>query len=74
MRCDMGLLERWGLSERYHYETHDRMRQHLGQLVTDHHFVRRLKTLKGLIPHEFICKAWQTEPSRHSTQFIKCRD
>ena len=25
---------------------------------------RRLKTLKGLTPYEFICKCWSTEPER----------
>ena len=27
-------------------------------------FGRRLKTLKGLTPYEFICKAWAAEPLR----------
>lgn len=25
---------------------------------------RRLKTLKGLTPYEFICKCWISEPER----------
>lgn len=27
-------------------------------------FGRRLKTLKGLTPYEFICKQWTVEPER----------
>ena len=26
--------------------------------------VRRLKTLNGLTPYEYICKIWTTEPDR----------
>ncbi len=29
-----------------------------------HNFARRLKTLRGLTPYEFICKAWTSGPSR----------
>ena len=29
-------------------------------------FGRRLKTLKGLTPYEFICKAWASSPERFS--------
>jgi transposase InsO family protein len=49
---------------RFHYETHDQLRSHLADFVTAYNFARRLKTLKGLTPYEFICKAWTTEPNR----------
>ena len=29
-----------------------------------YHFAKRLKTLKGLTPFEFICASWQKEPER----------
>ncbi|MGB3833567.1 MAG: IS481 family transposase, partial [Mesorhizobium sp.] len=29
-----------------------------------YNFGRRLKTLKGLTPYEFICKRWTIEPER----------
>ncbi|MBY5775033.1 IS481 family transposase, partial [Rhizobium leguminosarum] len=29
-----------------------------------YNFGRRLKTLKGLTPYEFICKQWTKEPER----------
>ena len=43
--------------KRYHYETHDQLRSHLADFVDAYNFARRLKTLKGLTPYEFICKA-----------------
>ena len=49
---------------RYHYETHDQLRNHLADFVTAYNFSRRLKTLKGLSPYEYICKAWTKEPDR----------
>ena len=49
---------------RYHYESHDQLRQHLSDFVTAYNFARRLKTLKGLTPYEFICNRWTLEPER----------
>ncbi len=53
--------------KRYHYESHDQLRQHLGDFVAAYNFGRRLKTLKGLTPYEAICKAWQSEPARSTS-------
>ena len=50
--------------KRYHYESHDELRQHLDDFVTAYDFGRRLNTLKGLTPYEFICKQWTNEPER----------
>jgi transposase InsO family protein len=50
--------------KRYHYETNDELRQHLDQFVAAYNFARRLKTLKGLTPYEFICRTYQNEPRR----------
>jgi transposase InsO family protein len=50
--------------KRYFYETHDQLRTHLQNFVDAYNFARRLKTLRGLTPYEFICKAWTSEPSR----------
>jgi transposase InsO family protein len=49
---------------RYHYESHDQLRRHLTDFVTAYNFARRLKTLKGLTPYEYICKRWTLEPER----------
>ncbi|MBY5356722.1 transposase family protein [Rhizobium leguminosarum] len=50
--------------KRYYYESHDQLRQHLADFVAAYNFGRRLKTLKGLTPYEFICKQWTKEPER----------
>jgi Integrase core domain len=42
--------------KRYYYDSHDQLRQHLADFVSAYNFARRLKTLKGLTPYEFICK------------------
>jgi hypothetical protein len=34
--------------------------------VTAYNFAKRLKTLKGLTPYEYICKVWTKEPERFS--------
>ena len=52
--------------KRFHYESHDQLRQHLADFVAAYNFGRRLKTLKGLTPYEFICKQWTSEPKRFS--------
>jgi transposase InsO family protein len=49
---------------RYFYDTHDQLRQHLADFVNAYNFARRLKTLKGLTPYEFICKCWTNQPAR----------
>src|SRR5215210_2687126 len=49
---------------RYHDESHDQLRQHLADFVMAYNFGRRLKTLKGLTPYEYICKRWTLEPER----------
>jgi transposase InsO family protein len=53
--------------KRYFYETHDQLRTHLRDFVDAYNFARRLKTLRGLTPYEFIGKAWTSEPHRFST-------
>ncbi len=50
--------------KRYFYETHDQLRTHLRDFVDAYNFARRLKTLKGLTPYEFVCKAWTSQPQR----------
>lgn len=50
--------------QRYHYDSHTQLQQHLNDFVNAYNFGRRLKTLKGLTPYEFICKAWTTQPER----------
>ena len=49
---------------RYHYNSHDELRGHLALFLDAYNYARRLKTLKGLTPYEFICKCWTSEPHR----------
>ncbi len=50
--------------QRYYYETHEQLRSHLADFVMAYNFARRLKTLLGLTPYEYICKTWSKEPER----------
>ncbi len=50
--------------KRYHYDGHDQLRTHVGDFLDAYNFARRLKTLKGLTPYEYICKIWTSEPER----------
>lgn len=52
--------------KRFPYNSHDQLRQHLVDFVAAYNFARRLKTLKGLTPFEYICKCWTSEPERFS--------
>jgi len=50
--------------KRYHYENHDQLKTHLHTVLKAYNFAKRLKILKGLTPHEYICKIWTKEPER----------
>ena len=50
--------------KRYHYDSHDQLRDHLQLFVDAYNHARRLKTLRGLTPYEFICQIWTKEPER----------
>ena len=50
--------------KRYHYDSHDQLRAHLADFLAAYNFGRRLKTLSGLTPYEYICKIWTSEPDR----------
>ena len=50
--------------KRFHYNSHDQLRSHLQDFLDAYNFARRLKTLAGLTPYEFICKIWTSEPQR----------
>lgn len=50
--------------QRYHYGSHDELRGHLALFLDAYNYARRLKTLKGLTPYEFICRSWAAEPHR----------
>ena len=50
--------------KRFHYDDHDQLRQHLDDFMAAYNFGRRLKTLNGLTPYEYICKVWTKHPNR----------
>jgi hypothetical protein len=70
MPSDMGRLDitplvgsmnrtiKYATVKRYHYDSHDQLTRPLADFVGAYNFGRRLKTLKGLTPYEFICKRW----------------
>jgi len=53
--------------KRFHYETHDQLREHLANFVAAYNFAKRLKTLQGLTPYEYICKCWTKQPQRFTS-------
>jgi transposase InsO family protein len=50
--------------KRFHYESHDQLRTHLADFIAAYNFARRLKTLSGLTPYEYIAKIWTSESER----------
>ena len=50
--------------KRYHYDDHSQLRSHLADFLAAYNFARRLKTLGGLTPYEYICKIWTSEPDQ----------
>jgi transposase InsO family protein len=50
--------------KRYHYESRDQLRAHLQLFVDAYNHARRLKTLRGLTPYEFVHQVWTKEPER----------
>ena len=50
--------------QRYYYDSHEQLRAHLADFRAAYNFAKRLKTLRGLTSHEYVCKIW-TEDPRH---------
>ncbi len=50
--------------KRYHYDTHAKLEAHLDVFIAAYNYARRLKTLKGLTPFEYICKISTKELDR----------
>jgi len=49
-------------TKRYHYDSHEQLKRHLELFLDAYNHARRLKTLKGLTPSQFIWKEWQSRP------------
>ncbi|MBN4083057.1 IS481 family transposase [bacterium AH-315-B06] len=50
--------------KRYHYGTHEQLRDHLQTFLDAYNFAKRLKTLKGFTPFEHVVKCWTEQPER----------
>jgi transposase InsO family protein len=50
--------------KRYHYQNHASLRDHLAAFLDGYNFAKRLKTLKGMTPFEYICNIWTDDPDR----------
>ena len=50
--------------KRFHHESHDQPRTHLADFTAAYNFARRLKTVSGFAPYEYIAKIWTSEPDR----------
>jgi hypothetical protein len=57
--------------KRYHYDTHSQLETHITDFITAYNYARRLKTLQGLTPFEYICKIWTSEPQRFNVDPTK---
>ncbi len=49
--------------QRYHYQTTAQLNEHLQALLLAYNHAKRLKRLRGLTPHEFVCAQWQMNPT-----------
>ncbi|MEB3701821.1 IS481 family transposase [Candidatus Bealeia paramacronuclearis] len=50
--------------KRYHYESHDQLKEHLYNFINAYNFAKRLKTIKGLTPYETIIQSWTKDPEK----------
>ena len=57
--------------KRYHYDSHAQLTAHLHDFISACNYGRRLKTLKGLTPYEYIRKCWVQTP-RGSSATRRC--
>jgi len=47
------------------------LRAHLADFLAACNFARKLKTLNGLTPYEYVCKIWTSKPDRFMTDPIR---
>jgi transposase InsO family protein len=48
---------------RYYYDTHRQLQQHLQAFINAYNFAKRLKSIDGLTPYEFIINSWKNNPA-----------
>ena len=69
----------WTIKEatvkRYHYDDHDQFRRHLADFVNAYNYARRLKTLRGYTPLEYVAKSGpRNQNDSESIQPINLRE
>lgn len=66
--CTNGQVERMNRTfkevHRYYYDSNEQLRDHLVTFLIAYNFEKRLKTLSGLTPYDFIYQQWQMNPNR----------
>ena len=50
--------------KRHNYDSHAQPTANLNDFIDAYNYGRRLKTLRGLTPYEYICKCWTSQPER----------
>ncbi|MGB0630538.1 MAG: IS481 family transposase [Alphaproteobacteria bacterium] len=46
-----------------HYDSVEHLRSHFFEFFDTYNFTRRLKSLNGKTPHEFVCSCWEADPT-----------
>ena len=46
---------------RYHSDSHDQLRQYLQIFIDTYNHGRRLKTLRGFTPYEYVARVWTVD-------------
>ena len=50
-------------AKRFHYQSTQELNGYLQAFLLVYNHAKRLKTLRGLTPHEFVCSQWQKNPT-----------
>jgi SAM-dependent methyltransferase len=72
--CANGKVERMNrtikdaIDKRFNHDSHDQLRIYLGDFMAADSIARRLKTLNGVTPYDYICKIWTSDPDSFSVQ------
>mgnify|MGYP003701508559 CR=1 FL=1 len=59
----MNLTLKEATVKRHYYQSHSQLEEHLDAFIAAYNFAKRLKTLRGLTPYEFIVKTWAEKPN-----------
>ena len=49
--------------QRFHYQSTNELNERLQVFLLFYNYAKRLKTLRELIPHEFVYTQWQKNPT-----------